>query len=337
MNSSGNPTISVIIPTYNRARCVIKAIDSALAQSHPASEIVVVDDGSTDDTESLLQSYRGRIRYVYQENQGVSAARNTGIRHANGEWVAFLDSDDVWYPEKLKVQIDALRSLPGVIAHTANIYLPRPDGRRITSFEAGGVPLTAAAGVIERPYLCQLAHGTLAMSPAVLCLKAAAISAGLFDPRLSIYEDYDFFCRLALQGKWAYTRQPLAEACRVPEDTKHLSGVLGQPIGPLTARVSILERLLAGSNLTDEERTDTKKRLQAACVSLGTNHLKESMNAAAMDQFRKALCQGISLKAVCGCGLALCPTACSSRMSLWWSRRRRSTQNGRARAMEERG
>jgi len=336
MNSDEAPTVSVIIPTYNRASCVIRAVDSALDQSHAASEVIVVDDGSTDDTEQRLQPYRDRIRYVYQENQGVSAARNTGIQHAIGEWIAFLDSDDVWYPNKLKVQIDAVRNSPGGVAHTANIHLPRPGGRKVASFEAGGVPLPSAAGIIERPYLCQLVHGTLAMSPGVLCLKSAAVAAGLFDPQFSIYEDYDFFCRLALRGKWAYTQQPLAEACRMEGDAGYLSSVLGQPIGPLATRVSILEKLLAEPNLTAEERAETRRRLQAACISLGTNHLKESENTPAMDLFRKALCQGFSIRAILGCGLALCPSACSSRVSLWWGRRSRRVQNGRSRARGQR-
>ena len=301
MNSDEAPTVSVIIPTYNRARCVVRAVDSALDQSHAASEIIVVDDGSTDDTEQRLQPYRDRIRYVYQENQGVSAARNAGIQHATGEWIAFLDSDDLWYRDKLKVQIDAVRNSRGVIAHTANIRLPRPGGRKVTSFEAGGLPLTAAVGVVERPYLYQLVHGTLAMSPGVLCLKSAAVAAGLFDPQFAIYEDYDFFCRLALQGKWAYTQQPLAEACRMDGDAGYLSSVLGQPIGPLAVRVSILEKLLAEPSLTAEEKAETRRRLQAACISLGTNHLKESENAPAMDLFRKSLCQGFSIRAIFGC------------------------------------
>jgi len=95
------PFISVVIPTYNYARYVTQAVDSVLAQTYPAGEIVVVDDGSTDNTRERLQPYWARIHYVYQANQGLSAARNAGIRVARGDVIALLDSDDLWHPRKL--------------------------------------------------------------------------------------------------------------------------------------------------------------------------------------------------------------------------------------------
>ena len=90
--------VSVIIPTYNRAAYIVEALESVFAQTYGDCEIIVVDDGSTDDTKAVLQSHMARIRYIYQENAGVSVARNTGISAATGEWIAFLDSDDQWRP-----------------------------------------------------------------------------------------------------------------------------------------------------------------------------------------------------------------------------------------------
>ncbi|MBM2835200.1 MAG: glycosyl transferase [Candidatus Brocadiaceae bacterium] len=100
---SENVQVSVVIPTYNRAPYVIMAIESVLAQSYQDYEIIVVDDGSTDGTRDVLEPYRDRIRYMYQDNKGVSAARNTGIQESRGEWIAFLDSDDEWLPNKLEI------------------------------------------------------------------------------------------------------------------------------------------------------------------------------------------------------------------------------------------
>src|SRR5688572_24093435 len=95
------PRVSAIIPNYNYAYYLPRAIDSVLAQTYPHVEIVVVDDGSTDNSETVLKSYGGRIRWLRQQNQGVAAARNHGVRETTGELVAFLDADDLWLPLKL--------------------------------------------------------------------------------------------------------------------------------------------------------------------------------------------------------------------------------------------
>src|SRR5437773_3781756 len=100
-----NVTVSVVIPTYNYARYLPEAIDSALAQTHAPLEVIVVDDGSTDDTPRVLAVYGDRIRVIRQANRGPGAARNTGIAAARGEYVGFLDADDVWLPRKLELQM----------------------------------------------------------------------------------------------------------------------------------------------------------------------------------------------------------------------------------------
>lgn len=106
--------VSVVIPTYNHARFVRDAVDGALAQTNCRVEVLVVNDGSTDDTRDVLATYGDRIRAIHQVNQGLSAARNTGIRHATGEWVSFLDSDDFWHPQKTERQLAAIASAPEV-------------------------------------------------------------------------------------------------------------------------------------------------------------------------------------------------------------------------------
>src|SRR5438034_9298591 len=105
-------TVSVIIPTYNYARYLAAAIESALAQTYAPLEIIVVDDGSTDDTLRILGAYGNRLRVLRQANQGAGAARNAGIAAARGEYVAFLDSDDLWHPRKLELQLARFASDP---------------------------------------------------------------------------------------------------------------------------------------------------------------------------------------------------------------------------------
>src|SRR6266851_8937531 len=108
--------ISAVIPTYNRAALVGRAIESALAQEYAPSEIIVVDDGSVDDTRRVLESYGDRVHCMYQANSGVSAARNRGVRGAKCEWIAFLDSDDCWFPGHLKRMVDAIEGTRGEAA-----------------------------------------------------------------------------------------------------------------------------------------------------------------------------------------------------------------------------
>jgi len=109
------PTISVVIPVYNRFDCLKRSVESVLAQTLPVSEVILVDDGSIDGTSELLpryiaenQMWRDRVSYVHQDNQGPNVARNTGIAHAKGDWLAFNDNDDLWLPQKLEWQFQAL-------------------------------------------------------------------------------------------------------------------------------------------------------------------------------------------------------------------------------------
>jgi GT2 family glycosyltransferase len=123
--------VSVIIPTYNRARLVYVAVESALAQTHPAVEIIVVDDGSTDDTPDKLVHYGSRIRVLRQANAGVCAARNNGMAHANGKFITFLDSDDRWLPWKIAAQLAAFRAVPDLQLTWTDAAVIDPDGRQL--------------------------------------------------------------------------------------------------------------------------------------------------------------------------------------------------------------
>src|SRR5438270_12767689 len=126
---------SVIIPTYNRTSFVTKAVDSVLHQSFKDYEIIVVDDCSTDTTTQALEQYGRIITVVYQANSGVSAARNAGIKKANGRWIAFLDSDDEWNENYLARQSEQIRCNPNVIAFITNAINIDDGGRSLTHFE----------------------------------------------------------------------------------------------------------------------------------------------------------------------------------------------------------
>ena len=123
-------TVAVVIPVYNRAEGVRNAVDSVLAQTRAPQEVIVVDDGSTDDTFQVLSSYGQKIKALRQRNQGVSAARNRGVAAAQSEWIAFLDADDIWHKDKLEKQIAFIRENPTVqIVQTDEVWIRR--GRRV--------------------------------------------------------------------------------------------------------------------------------------------------------------------------------------------------------------
>lgn len=144
------PRFSVIIPAYNAAGFIAQAIDSVLAQTRPAHEIIVVDDGSADATARVVAAYGERVRYMRQENAGVSAARNAGARAATGDWLAFLDADDWYYPDRLKWHAEWIERDGGLDFLTGDYDYRRPDGSRISgsmeTHASGQAMLAKAAG-----------------------------------------------------------------------------------------------------------------------------------------------------------------------------------------------
>lgn len=145
--------VSALIPTYNRRTQVTRAIESVLAQSVPVEEIIVVDDGSTDGSAEAIRScYGSRVAIYRQENAGVSSARNRGIREAQGEWIAFLDSDDVWLPTKIERQLEALGELGNEfgLSFTDCLYDGDPD-RKLSIFQETGFEDAPRFGSLRSP------------------------------------------------------------------------------------------------------------------------------------------------------------------------------------------
>lgn len=187
------PTVSVIIPAYNAARYLAETLASALGQTLTDIEVIVVDDGSKDNTAEVAQSFPA-VRYVHQQNAGVSAARNTGATHAQGEFLAFLDSDDLWHPDKLRQQVEALRQHPAsVFSRTEAASDPDRQtaiqhGQRETSAPHQLIPDFHASFLL--PYLT---------TSTVMVRRTAFEEAGGFDTRLRIAEDVDFYLRVLVR------------------------------------------------------------------------------------------------------------------------------------------
>jgi len=195
-------TISVIIPTYNYGRFLREAIDSALVQTCPALEIIVVDDGSTDETSRILAGYGDRIRTICQENQGVGAARNAGIAAARGEYLAFLDSDDIWTPKKLERQIALFAADPDLgLVHCG-----------AESFDNQGkisVLLSGMQGWVASDLLRLNREVITAPGSSILVPKCIAEEMGGFDPVLQPSEDWDFCYRVSVRYRVGFVPEVL--------------------------------------------------------------------------------------------------------------------------------
>ncbi len=189
MKTSSNPFISVIIPTYNRCWILKEAIDSVLSQEFGDIEIIVADDGSNDATAALLSAYGEQLTVINQKNRGVSAARNGGISIAKGKYIAFLDSDDMWLPEKLSCQVDFFQShAHATICQTDEIWIR--NGIRVNPKKRHKKP----SGMIFVPSL-QLC---LVSPSAVMIKKSLFDEIGLFNEAFPACEDYDLWLRIAL-------------------------------------------------------------------------------------------------------------------------------------------
>lgn len=268
-------SVGVVIPTFDRAHTLARALDSVFAQTLPPQQVFVVDDGSTDSTADLVAGYPG-VSYLRQENRGVSAARNLGIRHCGCDWIALLDSDDEWLPEKLGVQLEALAENPGHrLIHCDEIWIR--NGRRVNPADRhrkrGGwvfeycLPLcviSPSAAVIERSLL---------------------IEAGGFNEQLPACEDYDLWLRVCSRFPVLYVDRPLLRKYGGHDD--QLSRMHW---GMDRFRVQALRDLLATGNLYESDRQAALASLRDKCRILITGARKRG-NSEIVTQYEALLAQ----------------------------------------------
>lgn len=193
--------ISVVIPTYNHERFLVDAVDSALAQSYPYLEIIVVDDGSTDNTAAVMSGYGNRVRYIRQQNRGLSGARNTGILASQGEYIALLDADDCWH-------VDYLRNVHATLAADRAIGAVHTGMRFV---DAAGQP-QAQPGIATVPddqMYERLLDGEFFAPSAVLVRRSVLATVGLFDLDLRASEDWEIWLRVARAYRFAGIAKPL--------------------------------------------------------------------------------------------------------------------------------
>ncbi|WP_432454640.1 MULTISPECIES: glycosyltransferase family 2 protein [unclassified Agarivorans] len=223
-----NLTVSVIIPAYNAQSFIEKAILSVLAQSAVASEIIVVNDGSSDATADILSGYLDRIIYIEQQNAGVSAARNAGISVATSDLIAFLDADDYWHPDKLAIQLEAMQENPHWVACYTRDCSDDSELNQ-TETESG---LTFEDKTIEQifinPYLT---------TSTVLVKRELLLSIGLFDTRLLTAEDIDVYYKIASLGMIGFVNRVLVHK-------KSVENSLGSQLCSYADNLEVIDRFL---------------------------------------------------------------------------------------------
>lgn len=206
------PLISVVIPTYNRASQVPAAVRSVLSQTVPPDEVLVIDDGSTDGTAEALAPLMDRIRYIRTANGGASAARNRGILEAKGDWIAFLDSDDTWHPQKLEKQIACIERTGASVCFCVSTD---ETGEAIDDLAAMDPHLAAGAEAFYQAGDCRLlkyrAHPFI---QSMVVSKRALLKCGIFDETLAVAEDTKLIYRLILDFGYAVVLEKLVSICR---------------------------------------------------------------------------------------------------------------------------
>jgi glycosyltransferase involved in cell wall biosynthesis len=223
-----SPKVSVVIPTYNRAEKVGRSIESVLAQTFRDFEIIVVDDGSTDETGATLKRVFGdSIRYYFQANQGVSVARNKGIEEAKGEWIAFLDSDDLWEREKLDWQLEALHKFAPCsnACYTDVRFFNNTESRTMFELAEANYKHAEEIGINVDALRLLVKPGGAGM---VVCLssfmanRSVIKKCGGFDRRLLYSQDSEFMFRLAALTGFCYVKRPLVLFDRSPAEERHV-------------------------------------------------------------------------------------------------------------------
>lgn len=258
---SDNPPVSVIIPSYNRSTTVCESVESALRQSYSPLEVIVVDDGSTDDTEQKLAPYAGRIMYIRQRNQGAASARNRGIEVAQGIFVAFLDADDLWRQEKTATQAEYLKSHPevGVVCSDAREF----DGQRTVSEsflrQFGSI---ACEGLVFE----SIARTAFPLTSTVM-VRRNCLGSLRFDESLRNFQDIDFFMRLNLQHAIGVIRRPLVDR------RLHAGNASRNQYNRFLCRTVAFRKILNdGTPLSQNQRKTVKELLALSCAKVADCH-----------------------------------------------------------------
>ena len=286
--------VSVVVPAYNCADYIGDALSSIFEQTYQPLEVIVVDDGSTDFTAKIVKSYR-TVRYIHQSNGGPSRARNRGIHVAAGEYIAFLDADDLWPPDKLREQVAALKAQPRAGLVFGDMRCFADGGQAETSmFERYGFtaqyfghPLLVVDAVAKLLAVNFIPTGT------VMARKKSLVEAEMFDERQRLVEDWDLWLRVAL-------RCPIAYSTKVWKLKRLHSNNLSRDTEAMSrAALHVLEKLQAGNRDELERRgIDVGRHLREGYKNLGYFYLQQIESSKARQALWQSLSFGIQGRAL---------------------------------------
>jgi glycosyltransferase involved in cell wall biosynthesis len=272
------PLVSVVIPVYNRSEYICEAIDSVLAQTYKNHEIIVVDDGSSNNVKQVLEPYLGKIKYFYQENKGLAATRNTGIKNSNGMYLAFLDDDDLFEPRKLKVQVAILENNPQLGFVYSDCY------EFETNHESEAwLNLAVARDKPSNEFAKLFFADTNIRIPTPLIRRQCFDDIGLFDESLPQHEDGDVLLRIALQWQVEFSDYPSARV------RHHVNSMSRDRIGMNKSIIKSSEKILAlHPEFKESLGISANDRLAELHFLLGKAYLQKRMIRISIKQFKSS-------------------------------------------------
>ncbi len=283
-------SITVIIPTYNRAPQIANAIESALRQSFPAREVIVAVDGSTDNTVEIVQSFGEKVKLISRPNQGKAATLNNALRHATGEWIAILDDDDTWSIDKLEWQTKTLSTYPECgVCFSNSAYINNSDLAK-DSFSNVAFKHANPIGILpdSTHYVINPPHGIFIQS--CLIRKDLLQQTGGFDSRMKIADDTDMIFMLSLLTKFCYITHPLTFIDRTPIRASGLTDVRRKKPETFLADQEIMYRKWLGLLKPDDatSKAQLTRRYAEVHNALGNLHAKRNEYHDAFKHFQMA-------------------------------------------------
>ncbi len=263
------PLVSVIIPTYNREKIITRAIDSVMDQSYQDFEVIVLDDGSQDKTKAVVEAYGPKVRYFYQDNKGIAGARNGGMRHAEGEYLAFLDSDDYWLSAKLEKQM--------------TLFAEHPEYGMVAC-QCGSVQVDGAYREKNRPgksgwILYDLFNKNFIRTSSAVITRPCLEKIGGFDESLREGEEYDYWLRIAAEFAIGFINEPL---------TVYVDNTDGMSTDSLTGRLhrlKVLEKKYLRKKIPFKMY---RRRIADTCHYIGRHYIEKGNRKEGLAYLKKA-------------------------------------------------